>query len=116
MAAAYAAMPYSGGTREIALLIGASGVLSAGALPLVEAMTLGSPSGPARYGPIRLRGSVGFIAIVLAGGVWLRLISAEILPSVLALPPVGAPVGIGLFSDGPSHPPTQPPEPARQSG
>src|SRR5258708_25429736 len=84
-------MPYSGGTREIALLIGASGVLSAGALPLVEAMTLGSPSGPARYRPIRLGGSVGFIAIVLAGGLWLEFRSAETLPAAPALRALPAP-------------------------
>ncbi len=85
MAACYAAVPYAGGTRDIALLIGASGVLSAGALPLVEAMTLGSPGGPARYGPIRLWGSVGFIAVVLAGGLWLDFRSAATLSPVLAL-------------------------------
>src|SRR5258707_6428979 len=71
IAATYAAMPYAGGTREIALLIGASGVLSAGALPLVGAMTFGSPSGPPPYGPLRLLASPGFIARVRAGGVWL---------------------------------------------
>ena len=38
-----------------------------GALPLVEAITLGALAGqPGRYGPIRLWGSVGFIAAVLA--------------------------------------------------
>jgi len=84
MAACYAAMPYAGATQQIALLITVLSVLSAGALPLVEAMTLGSPGGPSRYGPIRLWGSVGFVAIVLAGGVWLDFRSAESLPQVLA--------------------------------
>src|SRR5258706_4378032 len=61
MVACYAAMPYAGGTRQIALLVTVLSVLSAGALPLVEAMTLASPGGPSRYGPIRLWGSVGFV-------------------------------------------------------
>src|SRR5258708_10239944 len=102
-------MPYSGGTREIALLIGASGVLSAGALPLVEAMTLGSPSGPARYGPIRLWGSVGFIAIVLAGGLWLDFRSAETLPAALALLALAA-LGVSVsLPRGATHPAAQQP-------
>ena len=47
-------------------------LLSAGALPIVEALTLGSLEGRTeRYGPIRLWGSVGFIAGVLATGAWL---------------------------------------------
>src|SRR6266568_4514284 len=62
----------SGAQRDIAWLIGAMGVLSAGAIPLVEAITLGSLAGQAgRYGPIRLWGSLGFIAAVLGGGAWL---------------------------------------------
>src|SRR5258708_4035939 len=102
-------MPYSGGTREIALLIGASGVLSAGALPLVEAMTLGSPSGPARYGPIRLWGSVGFIAIVLAGGLWLDFRSAETLPAALALLALAALGASVSLPRGATHPAAQQP-------
>ena len=85
MAACYAAMPYADGTRQIALLITVLSVLSAGALPLVEAMTLGSAGGLLRYGPIRLWGSVSFVAVVLAGGIWLDFRSAESLPQVLAL-------------------------------
>ena len=86
MAACFAAMPYAGATAQMALLIAVTSVLSAGALPLVEAMTLGSlPQGPARYGPIRLWGSVGFIAIVLAGGWWIDLGSVGTLPQVLAV-------------------------------
>ena len=86
LAACFTALPYADGTRQIALLIAISSVLSAGALPLVEAMTLGSlPDGPARYGPIRLWGSVGFIAVLLAGGWWLDLRSIETLPAALVL-------------------------------
>ena len=47
-------------------------LLAAGALPIVEALTLGSLEGRMeRYGPIRLWGSVGFIGGVLATGAWL---------------------------------------------
>src|SRR5918992_747415 len=82
-AAAFAFLPF---TAHIALLIALMSVLSAGALPLVEAITLGSLGGQAgRYGPIRLWGSVGFIAIVLAGGVWLDFQPVAMLPAALAL-------------------------------
>jgi PPP family 3-phenylpropionic acid transporter len=71
---------------SIALLIGITGIFSAGALPLVEAMTFASLAGSAgRYGPIRLWGSVGFIAIVLAGGAWLDVGSIDVLPASLLL-------------------------------
>src|ERR1700674_1320677 len=46
----FAALPYASGMRTIGLLIGLASVLSAGALPLVEAITLGSLGGAsARY-------------------------------------------------------------------
>ena len=87
-------LPYAEGARAIALLIGCTSVLSAGALPLVEAITLASLAGaPARYGPIRLWGSVSFMAVVLAGGVWLDFYSPAALPAALtafALAGVGA--------------------------
>jgi PPP family 3-phenylpropionic acid transporter len=87
-------LPYADGPRAIALLIGCTSVLSAGALPLVEAITLASLSGAhARYGPIRLWGSVSFMAMVLAGGMWLDYHSAAALPGALmacALAGVGA--------------------------
>jgi PPP family 3-phenylpropionic acid transporter len=71
-AACFAVVPFAGGARDIAWMIGAMSVLSAGAVPLVEAITLGSLAGQAgRYGPIRLWGSLGFIAAVLGGGAWL---------------------------------------------
>src|SRR3970282_1266082 len=63
--------------ERIALLIAALSVLSAGALPLVEAITMGSLAGRhGAYGPIRVWGSVGFIAVVLAGGLWLAVRAA----------------------------------------
>jgi MFS transporter, PPP family, 3-phenylpropionic acid transporter len=82
-AAAFAFLPF---TPHIALLIALMSVLSAGALPLVEAITLGSLAGqPGRYGPIRLWGSVGFIAAVFAGGAWLDFQPVALLPAALAL-------------------------------
>jgi PPP family 3-phenylpropionic acid transporter len=82
-AAAFAFLPF---TPHIALLIALMSVLSAGALPLVEAITLASLAGqPGRYGPIRLWGSVGFIAVVLAGGAWLDLQPVSTLPAALAV-------------------------------
>jgi PPP family 3-phenylpropionic acid transporter len=82
-AAAFAFLPF---TPHIALLIALMSVLSAGALPLVEAITLSSLAGqPGRYGPIRLWGSVGFIAVVLAGGAWLDFQPVAMLPAALAL-------------------------------
>jgi PPP family 3-phenylpropionic acid transporter len=96
MAACFAALPFVD-AAGVAWLIGITGVVSAGALPLVEAIALGIPGGPARYGPIRLWGSVGFIAVVLAGGVWLDHFSpTTVAPAMalLALLAVAAAVGL----------------------
>jgi MFS transporter, PPP family, 3-phenylpropionic acid transporter len=68
----FAALPFAESFTAVALVIGLTSLVSAGALPLVETVTLGALAGqPGRYGPIRLWGSVGFIAAVLAGGAWL---------------------------------------------
>jgi PPP family 3-phenylpropionic acid transporter len=81
IAAAFALMPF---TVQIALLIALMGLFSAGALPIVEAITLASLAGhPGRYGPIRVWGSIGFIIVVLAGGAWLDLQPVSTLPAVL---------------------------------
>lgn len=81
IAGAFALMPFTG---EIALLVAAASLLSAGALPIVEAITLGSLAGqPGRYGPIRLWGSFGFLAVVLAGGVWLDFQPVSTLPAAI---------------------------------
>lgn len=89
-AAAFALLPFAAGAVDIALLIALMSVLNAGALPLVEAITLGSLAAQGggnvgRYGPIRLWGSVGFVLTVLAGGIWLDIFSAGSLPGVLAV-------------------------------
>jgi PPP family 3-phenylpropionic acid transporter len=85
MAGCFMLLPYCEGTRQIAAVIAATSVVSAGALPLVEAMTLGAPGGPGRYGPIRLWGSVGFVAVVLAGGAALDVMSIARLSDALVL-------------------------------
>ena len=82
-AIAFALLPFTG---HIALLIAMMSSLSAGALPIVEAITLGALAGqPGRYGPIRLWGSVGFIAVVLAGGAWLDFQPVSTLPAALVV-------------------------------
>jgi PPP family 3-phenylpropionic acid transporter len=87
VAAAFALMPLAHGVAGIALLIGVMSVLSAGALPLVEATTMASlGSAAGRYGPIRLWGSIGFIVVTLAGGAWLDVGSAgSVQPALVAL-------------------------------
>ena len=78
----FALMPF---TDQLALLLGITALLSAGALPLVEAITMASLPGQAgRYGPIRLWGSVGFILVVLGGGVWLDRQPPSTVPWILA--------------------------------
>lgn len=85
MAASFAALPYASGLGQIAALVVAMSLLSAGALPLVEAITLGALAGrPGHYGPIRLWGSVGFIVLVMAGGAWLDRQPVSTLPAALS--------------------------------
>jgi MFS transporter, PPP family, 3-phenylpropionic acid transporter len=84
-AAAFALLPF---VDRIAWVIGVVSVLNAAALPLVEAITVGSlASQPGRqlghYGPIRVWGSVGFMALVLAGGAWLDRQPIATLPAVM---------------------------------
>lgn len=83
-AAGFAALPFVEGFAGIACLIAAASLLSAGGLPLVEAITLGALAGqPGRYGPIRMWGSVGFVGAVLAGGAWLDFRPVQALPWAL---------------------------------
>ena len=54
-AAGFAVLPFVEQFAAVATVIALSSVLSAGGLPLVEAITLGALAGqPGRYGPIRL--------------------------------------------------------------
>jgi PPP family 3-phenylpropionic acid transporter len=77
----FAALPYASGVNAFASIICVTGIFSAGALPLVEAVTLASLPHPGRYGPVRVWGSVGFILVVLAGGMWLDVGSIDVLPA-----------------------------------
>jgi PPP family 3-phenylpropionic acid transporter len=96
MAACFAALPFVD-VAGIVWLIGITGIVSAGALPLVEAIALGIPGGPARYGPIRLWGSVGFVAVVLAGGFALDRFSAlAVAPAMALLALCAMAVALGL--------------------
>jgi len=82
-ASLYAVESYAG----VAAVMFALSVLAAGALPLVEAITLSVLGGrTGHYGPIRLWGSIGFILGVLGVGAWLdRHPPATILDLVVAL-------------------------------
>jgi PPP family 3-phenylpropionic acid transporter len=99
IACAFALMPFS---ERVALLVAAASLFSAGALPIVEAITLGSLAGqPGRYGPIRLWGSISFMAVVLAGGVWLDYGPVSALPAaVVAFILVALVVALTLPSSG----------------
>ena len=83
-AACFALIPHLGGVAAIAWVVAALALLSSGAVPLVEALTLASLAGQlGRYGPIRVWGSVGFIVATLGGGAWLDYWPAVTLPSIL---------------------------------
>ena len=85
-AGAFAVLPLMQGLAAVAVLIGLMSVLSAGGMPLVEAITLSSVAGAGgRYGRIRLWGSVGFIVAVLAGGAWLDVLPASTIAPLLAV-------------------------------
>ena len=97
-AACFVAVPHVSGVAGMAWLMAALALLSAGAIPLVEAITLGSLAGQTgRYGPIRVWGSVGFIAATLGGGIWLDYLPPTTLPLMLvALSLVSLAVAIAL--------------------
>jgi MFS transporter, PPP family, 3-phenylpropionic acid transporter len=101
-AAGFAALPFVESFAGIACLIGAASLLSAGGLPLVEAITLGALAGqPGRYGPIRVWGSVGFVAAVLAGGAWLDFHPVQMLPwALLVFTLVALAAGLSLPRQG----------------
>jgi len=80
-AAGFAVLPFAESFAAVAIVIGLTSLASSGALPIVEAITLGALAGQAgRYGPIRLWGSIGFIGAVLAGGAWLDAVPVKALP------------------------------------
>lgn len=84
--ACFALLPFAADFAAIAWLIAGTAALASAALPLVEVIALAALADrPGRYGPVRLWGSVGFIAVVLGGGAWLDHASIESLPAALAL-------------------------------
>lgn len=104
----YPVLSAAQGPAAVALVLLLMSLLSAGALPIVEAMTLGSLEGRGeRYGPIRVWGSIGFIAGVLGTGMWLDanaprsllgvvvVLAAFALAVSLLLPPARVSVGAG---------------------
>ena len=101
-AAGFAALPFVESFAGVACVIAAASLLAAGGLPLVEAITLGALAGqPGRYGPIRLWGSVGFVAAVLAGGAWLDSVPVRALPwPLVAFALVALAVAMSLPSRG----------------
>jgi PPP family 3-phenylpropionic acid transporter len=82
-AACFALLPLTPGFGAIAWLIAGTSAMAAAALPLVEVITLAALADrPGRYGPVRLWGSIGFIAAVLGGGALLDR-SVDSLPAAL---------------------------------
>jgi PPP family 3-phenylpropionic acid transporter len=68
----WCALPLAQGASAIAATVAVMSVLSAGAMPLVEAIALTHAARTrGGYGPIRLWGSVGFIVVVMGAGAWL---------------------------------------------
>jgi PPP family 3-phenylpropionic acid transporter len=96
--AGYALVGAVEGVLAVALVLLAMSLASAGALPLVEALTLSTIAGrPDRYGPIRLWGSVGFIAGVLGTGLWLDAHAPQtLLPVLMGLLVLALGVSLGL--------------------
>jgi PPP family 3-phenylpropionic acid transporter len=84
LVAGYLALGAAEGAIAVAGVMLVMSLASAGALPIVEAITLASLEGRAgRYGPIRMWGSIGFIAGVLGTGVWLDAHAPQSLRGVL---------------------------------
>ncbi len=86
-AASFAMLTQAGDLAAVFGWIALTALFTSGILPLVDAMALAALSEqPGRYGPVRLWGSIGFIASVLAAGAWLDRASVTVLlPLVAAL-------------------------------
>lgn len=82
--AGFVALRFQGQPATIALTLLLMGLLTAGAAPMVEAITFSVLQGRSgEYGPIRLWGSIGFILAVLGVGAWLDHAEASILIGIL---------------------------------
>jgi PPP family 3-phenylpropionic acid transporter len=101
----FLAVPFAPRFAPIAALVTLASFASAAALPLVEAITFSVLAGePGRYGPIRLWGSIGFIAAVLAAGAWLDFERVTALPAALvAFSLASLAVAIVLPRGAPAH-------------
>jgi PPP family 3-phenylpropionic acid transporter len=87
----YGAVGAVDGAAALAAVMLLMSLASAGALPIVEAMTMSALAGrPERYGPVRLWGSIGFIAGVLGAGLWLDARAPQSLLGVLVVLVAGA--------------------------
>ncbi len=84
MLAGFIVLPFLEHAVSIALMLLVMSLFSAGAAPLVEAVTFAVLDGRAgQYGPIRLWGSIGFILAVLGTGAWLDRAGAPALAGIL---------------------------------
>jgi len=89
--AGYALLGVAESTAQLAAVMLLASLVSAGALPIVESMTMAVLAGRhERYGPVRLWGSVGFIVGVLGTGAWLDAHSPQSLLGVLLVLVAGA--------------------------
>jgi PPP family 3-phenylpropionic acid transporter len=104
----FALLPAMPGFIAMVALMAITSLAAAAALPLVEAVTLSALAGePGRYGPIRLWGSIGFMAAVMAGGVWLESHSVLFIPYPLLAFALGTlAIAAGLPS-APRRPPSE---------
>ena len=86
-AASFAMLTQASDLHAVFGWVALTALFTAGVLPLVDAMALAALSAqPGRYGPVRLWGSIGFTASVLAAGAWLdRAPVTVLLPLVAAL-------------------------------
>jgi len=82
--AGYLLVRAADGAPAVALVMLVMSLASAGAMPIVESITLASLEGRGgRYGPIRMWGSIGFIAAVLGTGAWLDAHAPQTLLGVI---------------------------------
>jgi PPP family 3-phenylpropionic acid transporter len=97
-AASFAMLGQSSDLNAVFAWIALTALFSSGVLPFVDATALaalGASSGA--YGPVRLWGSIGFIASVMAAGAWLdRVPVTAVLPLVAALMLCAAVAALGL--------------------
>ena len=86
-AASFAMLTHASDLAAVFGWIALTALFTSGILPLVDAMALAALAAePGRYGPVRLWGSIGFIASVMAAGAWLdRAPVTVLLPLVAAL-------------------------------